>query len=654
MAIFLDKAIFLDEASVALTRFLIQQGRIPLLLVAECQHEGKPISWHDSFAANEMEEISLSPLSPPQVKEYLVSLLEGTISEALGTVLEKRSRGNPWHIEEVMRQLIDSGNAYQDQAGEWRYQPPKETAKSSQDLLSPFLVTAFTRRLEKLSGKSRDLLALAALLEPGPEFDFDLWLALLGGDSQRTAAQEALNEALERRFLRDVGGNRYVFRPADVSESLAGSLPTSRQHELHRQIAVILVERQGDPILIGYHYEQSGLATESARYLEAAGVRAMAANAINEAIDCYKRAVNLVETQAGYEALGNLYRLQGAWADSIHAFQRALELTRPTEDIDQQGRILNDLSFTFWLSDKYGEAYQSASSVLKLQDVSKIEQATAQSHLGMISWLLGNLKEAEKWCRKSVDILVSSGDEARLAAAYNRLGVVCFVRGKFAEARKVINLALDARRKLGDYWGEAYCLVNLGKVVADQGDFEQATSHFASAKQLFEKINSNDGLMVIYAEQGRLMLRQGKTGEVLPLLTKALNLAQEIKKRTAYGLADIYLLIAQASIAEGKLGRAKAITDEALKLGRAAGNREYIAIGQATMAQIHAARGEPAMAEAMYKKALTLFEEVGNPAGLLRTRLNYAHFLAGQGQTEAATELERETRDEATRIGLHL
>lgn len=652
--IFLDDAEFMDESSIALTRFLIQQGQLPLLLLVECQGDEKPAAWLTSFDAAEKEDIHLSALTLAEIKDYLATRLEGQVSDAAVSIIQKRSRGNPLHIEELTRQLIDSGELFKDENSGWRYLPPPDTGDLSQDLLSPFLMNAFTRRLEKLSLKNRELLAVAAVLEHGSEFEFEMWVALLGGQPQRTVAQDALKEALGLRLLRDMGDNHYSFRPVDVSNALAAGLPAARQQELHRQAAKILVEQESDPILIGYHFEQAGQATESARYLESAGARAMAANAVNQAISCYTRAMQIIETEAGYSALGKLYRQQGAWSDSINAHKQALELAKKNADINRQAHILNELAFTLWLSDNYREAAQSASAVLKLSGVSDIEYAAAQSHLGMISWVLGHLAEAEKWCRKSVETLSKADDEIKLAAAYSRLGLVYFSLGNYPEAIRVTNRSLESRKKQQDHWGQGYCLVTLSKVAVDRGDFQQATAFLDSAKTLFEKISSSDGLMVVYTEQGRTLLAGGQIQESLTALSRAMRLAEQLGKQSAYGLGDIYLLIARANLAQNKLNQAKESVESALKLVETAGNQEYIAAGWAISAQILMAQANLDAAAKMYQKSIELYKKIGSPAGLLRAKLNYARLLAVQNRHDQAATLEQQAQSEAEKIDLRL
>jgi tetratricopeptide (TPR) repeat protein len=419
-------------------------------------------------------------------------------------------------------------------------------------------------------------------------------------------------------------------------------------------VAEILVHKNQSPSLIAHHYRQAGEINETAYYLQKAGAKAAATNALSEAIDYYNHAVKLVPSQAAYEALGQLHLQKGASVRAIAAFQQALDLAKQAQDVTTQARLLNNLAFVYWMYDHYRDAYRAAQAVLKLNGVSPNERGAAQSHLGMVAWLIGRLDEAETWGQKSINILQQTEDEPNLAGAYNRLGLTYFTRGKFAAAKQAFSDSLKIRRRLGDDWGQAYCLNNLGKVAMEQGNFERATSLLKSAQNLFQRVDSPDGLIVVYTNQGRIRLYQNQPNQAFPILIEALHLAMEIGKWTAYGLADIYLLIAQIKLAQGELERANAATTQALKLVETAGNQEFIARGQAMLAQIQAAQGQQAQAEQMYQKAVKLFKQIGSPAGVLRTQLSYAQFLAAQGQAKKATTLGQQVREEAGRLGLFL
>jgi len=98
----------------------------------------------------------------------------------------------------------------------------------------------------------------------------------------------------------------------------------------------------------------------------------------------------------------------------------------------------------------------------------------------------------------------------------------------------------------------------------------------------------------------------------------------------------------------------KTSVQEALNLVEPAGNQKYVAIGQVIKARIFVIEGNVIQARETFKQALTKFEEIDYPAGLLRTRLIYAQFLAGQGQNETVADIKKRTRTAAAKLGLFL
>jgi predicted ATPase/phosphoribosyl 1,2-cyclic phosphodiesterase/anti-anti-sigma regulatory factor len=655
--LFLEDAQFLDEATIALTRFLVRHGHSALLIIAAGRADEQELNgWFNVFQIDKKETIVLQPLVPPAVETYLQSLMGGPISDAVMTTIQRRSRGNPYFIEEFTRHLIEDEALIQNEAGEWEYQPVGADSARPSSLLELYVqrvaMLLESRRLEALTEPARQALTIAALI--GPTFDFETWASVLGGAAQEILARDSLDEGLALRLLRPIDADQYRFEPMDMIDILTASLSGSRRQELHRQIAEVMSQREANPLLISQHYEQANMPAQTAHYLEMAGARAMAANAIDEAIAYYQRALALVESRSGYQALGNLYRQKGAAHEAGAAFEKALALAEQAGDRAGQAQILNSWALVSWMYNQYHQAHQVAEKVLNLAGVSEVERAAAQSHLGMAFWVLGRLSEAEDHCRQAVKALKAAGDEASLAGAYNRLGLAYLSRGKYSAAVEVFNQSLDIRRELGDYWGQAYCLNNLGMVAIEQGDYNQAQISFTAAQELFEEIESYDGLMTVFANQARLALRRGRVSEAQPLLDKALGQARNLTSPPSYVLGGVYLAVAQAHLQQGHWAQARAAADQALREVEPAGNLEYVALVQATLAQIHAAQGDQALAETFYQKALTLFEQIGSSGHLLRTRLSYAQFLAQQGRTGEARDLEKVTREAAAYLELQL
>jgi predicted ATPase len=650
-ALFLEDATTLDESSLALTRFLLRQEQLPALLVAACRETDPPSSWLNSLAADEMVMLTVPPLPVNAIQEYLAQTRGGVASEAVAKLVAEQSQGLPLRLEEVIPHLIDSKEIYLE-AGEWCY-APKSLEAPSDAFLPKAVFAAFSRQLDSLNDEQRQALMLAALLEKGPEFDFGLWLAALGGEPKRTAAENVLVEAGKKRLVRQVGEQRYTFRSEDIEKALVKSMSQATRQAQHRWLAELLRQQRAEPTLVSYHYEQAGLPGEAVRYLELAGTQAMTDNALGVALECYQHLARLANTSALYQALGRLYAQAGQRAESVQALQQALALAEQAGDVTDQARSLNGLSATLWRYEQYKEAYQQAATVLKMSAVPEAELAAAQANLGMILWLLGRLSEAETWSQKAVQLALQSGAEVVLAEAYYGLGLIYLSQGQLSEAPLALQRALELRQKLADGRGQAECWHALGKVAAERGHFAQALNHLKAAEQGLKQLHRRTGLVAVYTTWGRTLLYQGRPEESLSLLNQALPPTMELGKRSAHLLSDFYLLIAQASLAQGKLNRARSAADNALKLVEGVGNREYMAYAQAVLAQVYAVQGDHALAQSWYQQALSLFEQVGCRPGLVRTQGAYAPFLRQQGQSAEAAKLEQAARAEATRMGLY-
>ena len=100
--------------------------------------------------------------------------------------------------------------------------------------------------------------------------------------------------------------------------------------------------------------------------------------------------------------------------------------------------------------------------------------------------------------------------------------------------------------------------------------------------------------------------------------------------------------------------RAKAAARDALKIVNAAGNQEYIAVAEATLAEIYSVQQDELAAEAAFERALKLLKQIGARPGMLRTQLNYAQHVARQGDSSTAAALAEEARAQAKKLGLYL
>ena len=516
------------------------------------------------------------------------------------------------------------------------------------------MLGAFQRRIDKLSDKSRQALALAAILEPGPEFNVPHWAALLGHEMPDQDVEQVLKEGLKQRLIRNIGHNRYAFRPADISKALAATLTGTRRAELHQRLAGLLQQSGADPLLVGHHHEQGGSPQTAAQFLEAAGAKAMAKDAINAALSYYNRATTLNPSATAYRAIGRINRQQGNHDEAIEAYEKTLIHVQTLGDAAEEANVLNSLSLTYCLNDQLEKAQRHAENVLKLDSASAASRAIAKSQLGLILWRTGHLAEAESWCQQAIQSLAGTEHPTQLAEAYSQLGIVYRSQGQFKKARLAWQNAQKIYGETSDQVGIGQVLNHLGHLATEMSNFEQAAELLKKALEIFKQHNARDGDLLVYLNEGRLLIYQQRPDKALPYLTKALDLAREINKHSAYIIGEIYRLMAQAMLGSGDVDRAKSAADDAHQLATRAGHRELAAQADLILAQIYQAQNNLTAAAAMFKNGLDLFRQVGSRPGVVRAKWHSAQFLRRQGQTAEAARLQGEAEVEAEAMRLYL
>jgi tetratricopeptide (TPR) repeat protein len=176
------------------------------------------------------------------------------------------------------------------------------------------LQAALHTRLDRLA-PIRQIIQVAALL--GRVFDADLLIAV----SQRDAAavKRALHDLIEAELIyprRDPHCESYQFKHALIQDAAIGTLLRNQRAQLHRQIAVALVELRADavernPEFLAHHLQEAGDWGAALDHWQKAGVAAMARAASREAvshfanaIDCSKR---LGDVSGGAERMTRLH-----------------------------------------------------------------------------------------------------------------------------------------------------------------------------------------------------------------------------------------------------------------------------------------------------------------------------------------------------------
>ncbi len=183
-------------------------------------------SWRRSALA---ETVKLEPLAPDGVAEMIRVMFDAPAVEAdLRNVMFERSEGNPFVLEEMLKEAIERGDIVRTDVG-WE-------RRSLGDLEIPETVRdTILLRLQRLDEEHTTILQAAAVL--GRSFDYPTLVTVSGADEG--AVNGALEAAIGQQLIEehpDAPG-AYRWRHALTQEAIYTDMVTPRRQQLHSRAA---------------------------------------------------------------------------------------------------------------------------------------------------------------------------------------------------------------------------------------------------------------------------------------------------------------------------------------------------------------------------------------------------------------------------------
>jgi len=231
-------------------------------------------------------EIEVRPLPADASKSLTTLAAEGELPESVSELLAERSGGNPFFLEEALRDLIERG-ALKRTDGRW------ELTVGEDELAVPALVQgALQARLDRLDPKTREVLSIAAVI--GRTFGLPLLERLV----ERDELQPALTELQRLDLIVEVRRRpnpEFRFRHGLVQEVAYASLVETKRKKLHKRVGEALEEIYRESpeesfALLARHFTEADVPEKAVEYLLKAGDRARSIYADQEALEHYRKA----------------------------------------------------------------------------------------------------------------------------------------------------------------------------------------------------------------------------------------------------------------------------------------------------------------------------------------------------------------------------
>ncbi|MDX1522225.1 MAG: AAA family ATPase, partial [Anaerolineae bacterium] len=250
-------------------------------------------------------ELTLQELTPEESRRLAESLLA---TEVLPAALEdlglKQTQGNPFFIEEVIRELIEKGILYSNER-----QAVKGHRWQVQDDIGPAMAvpnsvqSVILSRTDRLVPELKQVLRSAAVL--GYNFQTQILTQLMPHLTDLGQALWSLEESALIYREKVVPDEEYIFKHVLIQESVYQTIPPDQKADLHQRVAEVIEHQYPDNLTeryeqLAYHYHRSKLTGKAIEYLCRAGEKSRRIFLNEEAIRYFKQALQqLAESSAG-------------------------------------------------------------------------------------------------------------------------------------------------------------------------------------------------------------------------------------------------------------------------------------------------------------------------------------------------------------------
>jgi class 3 adenylate cyclase/tetratricopeptide (TPR) repeat protein len=618
---------WVDEGSQAMLNGLIDgfYGTKTLVL-ANYRPEYTP-PWADNPCWQALE---LAPLRREDTRELLRDLAgEDPSLDGLDEPIHERTGGNPFFIEEIVRELAECGHL-EGERGAYRLARPIEDAGV------PVTVQAvLAARIDRLGADAKQLLQVASVL--GKEVS-DEALGMAAGLDEG-AKEAALGELIDGGFLYEAElypQRLLAFRHPLTREVAYGTQLADQRAATHAKAARALIELNPadryDELsaLIADHLRQGGETLEAARW-SARAAHWAGHSRPRDALRLWHQVTELVdgleedEETAAMAVHSRLLQLQYAWRVGMSREEEE-RLAAEAEEIAKRQNDLHSLALLkVATSVRPGLPHHGPTWIAAVRETIGLADQAGDRHLraavrgaGAYAYLCnGDFDGFERTLDEMLEIV---GDDGSIGAniilgsptAWGLMGkgMVRRERNEFDEAEALFERALQvaleeddpetaswvrsnqagllamrgdaegglaiARRnceltdRLGDVFSRSLALSNLAWTQMNAEDHEGALESIEESERLYREAMDNGGEMEAWRMQIRAqaLTRLGRAEEAVEVAERAAAVAREREMLWTYPVA--MLALARARKAAGRDGAVEAL-EESERVARECG-----------------------------------------------------------------------------------
>jgi transcriptional regulator with AAA-type ATPase domain/tetratricopeptide (TPR) repeat protein len=692
LVVMLEDVHWMDEATTEFLALMAESVESSRILLCVTHRTGFALTFGEGVFQTRLTMSRLAQAETTAIAGALLGV--PVLSPELQRLLDAKTDGNPFFVEEVVRSLDESG-ALERRGDTIGLAHPTEAIDVPDTIQDVILA-----RLERLDSRARDTLHVASVI--GREFSRHVLERVVtdaGGDGSIDDRVHALLTAELIQKGRVWPEVAYVFRHALTQEVAYQDQREPQRQMLHARIGeaieLVYADRLSEHFgVLAYHFTRARQWTKALEYLLAAARQAEQSFATREALALYDEAKSAAEQQAGgianaatliaiHESKARLYFVRSDFEQSRAEAERILPLARLTGDAVKEGEALATIAWASTWGRNLDSALRFARAALMVAEPAGALAVQGRAHftIGFVRGVTGVLDESQAALDKAMSLSSAAGDAVHRSLSLSMAGLLRNWEGDYEAAVRLQNEGLSLARDRQLLVPLLFSCFMRGLTLTSQGNYDEAFGSFTEGLALAERVGDEaihhrllNCLGWLYAELGDLDQAEvlNTTSAQIGRLRRdpgtqpnaELNLGDIIRARGDLPLAQelydgvyrywkdpdssqwmrfrysirMFASMGELALARGDLAAARTYSAECLDLATRTGSRKNLVKGWRLAGELERAQRDWNRAERHLRTALELAASVGNPVQYWRTELALGQLLSDAGRPDEARE----------------
>jgi len=680
LIVVLEDAQWTDQATGEFLGLMVESLTASRILLCVTHRTGYPLPFTPSAFGT---QLTLSRIPRADANTIACSLVgASSLSSDLQQLIDDKTEGNPFFVEEVLRSLQERGllDRRGDEVALLRPTGKIDIPDSVEDVL--------LGRLERLDHASREVLRVAAVI--GREFPRRVLERVITDGphaiEDRIRALRSVELIHNARVWPEV---IYAFRHALTQEVAYNAQTDAERQAQHARIGEAVEQAYADRVsehfgVLAHHFTRAQRWDKALDYLLAAAQQAEANFATREALALYDEARRAAEQMAGgmgdpdtliriHEANARLYFVTSDFVRSAAEGERILPLARLTGNRIKEAEGLAIIAWGSTWGRNLDAAIRFSREAIAVgeQAGALAPQGRAHFTIGFVRGVTGGLDESRASLDKAVEISNAAGDAVTRSLSLSAAGLLRNWTGDYAEAAHLQSEGKELARECGRLFPLLFSSFLHGLSLTGKGDYDDALASLSEGLSLAERVGDEaihhrllNCLGWLYADLGdldqaeelnsisaRIGRRRTDPGtqpnaelnlaEIFCAkgdLARAQDQYDEVYRYWAHPDSNLWMRyrysirmfagLGTLALARGDLSAARSHSAQCLELATRTASRKNLVKGWRLAAQIVHAEGGDDKAEGLFRKSLDFATSIGNPVQQWQSEIALGRFLS--------------------------